>query len=188
MDTDIVPTTSRNYSDVLSEWASSPDAATPSVTETTTFTARDGNDYTVDGRFVQLQHTQHEKEIAELIARTFGGEIFLLPKINYPQGVPTADFRFRGEDFDLKTIKVSNKNTIYNRIKNSVEQADNFIIDITMTEYSEADFIRQIENVFSSTHTKSINTVIVVRNNEVIGVYKRATKKKRHTVLRQKRR
>ncbi len=61
--------------------------------------------YKVDGHNVVLDHDAHEKEIAELLEREVGGELYLVPRVNEPQGVPTPDFLFHGARYDLKTLR-----------------------------------------------------------------------------------
>ena len=60
----------------------------------------------------------HEKEIAELLEQELGGEIFMVPRINSPQGVSPPDYLFCGKGYDLKTIgQDAGPKTILNRIK-----------------------------------------------------------------------
>ena len=77
-----------------------------------------GMTYKVDGHNVQLDYSAHEKEIAELLERELGGEIYMVPRVNNPQGVRTPDYLFRGKGYDLKTLESkAGQNTIYQRIK-----------------------------------------------------------------------
>ena len=63
-----------------------------------------GSAYVVDGHNVVLSYSSHEKEIAELLESELGGEIFMVPRVNSPEGISTPDYLFRGEAFDLKTL------------------------------------------------------------------------------------
>ena len=40
----------------------------------------------------------------------------MLPRINIPEGIQTADDLFRGEKWDLKEIKSTGKNVLDNRV------------------------------------------------------------------------
>ena len=127
----------------------------------------------VDGHNVVLDHDAHEKEIAELLEREVGGELYLVPRVNEPQGVPTPDFLFHGARYDLKTLRGNSKNTIYNAVAKQADQADNFILDVTDCPLSEEDIYKQAEALFRSTHTKFIDTVVLVRNMKIIRVLQR---------------
>ena len=129
--------------------------------------------YKVDGHNVVLDHDAHEKEIAELLEREVGGELYLVPRVNEPQGVPTPDFLFHGARYDLKTLRGNSKNTIYNAVAKQADQADNFILDVTDCPLSEEDIYKQAEALFRSTHTKFIDTVVLVRNMKIIRVLQR---------------
>ena len=103
-----------------------------------------------------LDYSPHEKEIAELLERELGGEIFMVPRINSPQGVSTPDYLFRGKGYDLKTIgQDAGPKTILNRIKKAKRQAHNFIIDVTAAKQLPDELIdKQIERVFKEKETQ----------------------------------
>lgn len=43
--------------------------------------------YFVDGKRVVLDYSDKEKEIAKWLGKTFGGKIYMLPRINEPEGI-----------------------------------------------------------------------------------------------------
>lgn len=134
----------------------------------------DGVTYKVDGRNVQLSYSADEKAIAELLEREVGGEIFMVPRVNNPQGVKTPDFLFHGKGYDLKTIgKTTGKNPIYNRIKNAKKQASNFVLDLTNSTLSEDIIEEQIKKIYQDSQTKSVDEIIIIRNGKIEKVYKR---------------
>lgn len=134
-----------------------------------------GVTYRVDGRNVQLQYTPHEKEIAELLAREVGGEIYMVPRVNNPQGISTPDYLFHGKGYDLKTIgKTTGKNPLFNRIKKAKGQARNFILDITNSELAEDIVDSQIDKVFWSKETQFVNEIVIVKDGKIVKVVKRA--------------
>lgn len=131
--------------------------------------------YKVDGRNVQLNYTSHEKEIAELLAREVGGEVYMVPRVNNPQGISTPDYLFHGKGYDLKTIgKTSGKNPLFNRIKKAKGQARNFILDISNSELAEEFVDSQIDKVFWSKETQFVDEIVIVRDGKIVKVVKRA--------------
>jgi hypothetical protein len=152
------------------------DAATPNshiVQDLLSYTVN-GVTYTVDGHNVQLCYSQHEKNIAELLERTLGGELFMVPRVNTPQGVRTPDYLFRGEAYDLKTLKPdAGPNTIFNRVKKASGQANRFIIDVTRSGLDDATIAEQIEKLFTRSDTAWLEELFVIRG-DAIRIIKRA--------------
>lgn len=130
--------------------------------------------YTVDGKNVVLDYSDHEKDIAVLLEKEFGGEIYMVPRVNYPQGIRTPDYLFRGEKYDLKTIeKGAGENTVYNRIKKAKKQATRFIVDTTASELGKESVLKQIEKIFTNKETKFVEEIILVSDKKIIKVLKR---------------
>ena len=133
-----------------------------------------GTAYIVDGHNVVLNYSSHEKEIAELLERELGGEIFMVPRVNSPEGVSTPDYLFRGEAFDLKTLGSEvGKNTIFNRIKKARRQAKSFVIDVTQAQLTEEVIAEQIEKVYKMKETMFVDKVIFISSGKIIKVVKR---------------
>ena len=133
-----------------------------------------GITYKVDGHNVVLDYSPHEKEIAELIEKEFGGEIYMVPRVNSPQGVSTPDYLFRGIGYDLKTLGESaGANTLFNRVKKAKWQAQNFIIDVTNTKLDEDTILAQVKKVFHREDTKWVDEILIVQNGSRILVFKR---------------
>ena len=131
--------------------------------------------YFVDNKNVVLDYSKKELEIAKLLQNTFGGEIFMLPRINIPKGIKTADYLWNNEYWDLKVLKeaVSQNRAIDNVIKNAKEQANNFILDITNTEIKRELILKQIDNLYLSQERKWINKIILIDQNKIIKIYSR---------------
>ena len=130
--------------------------------------------YKVDGHNVVLDYSPHEKEIAELIEKEFGGEIYMVPRVNSPQGISTPDYLFRGVGYDLKTLGESaGANTLFNRVKKAKWQAQNFIIDVTNTKLDEDTILAQVKKVFHREDTKWVDEILIVQNGSRIRVFKR---------------
>lgn len=135
-----------------------------------------GVTYTVDGHSVLLDYSPHEKEIAGLLERELGGEFFMVPRVNVPQGVSTPDYLFRGIGYDLKTIGAdAGPKTILNRIKKAKKQAHNFVIDVTSAEHLPDELIdRQLEKIFRDKETLFVDEIIVIRDKKIVKIVKRA--------------
>lgn len=125
------------------------------------FITKDGVTYIVDGKSVTFDISNKELKIAAWLERKFGGSIFLLPKVNTPDNIQTADYLFRGEYWDLKEIIGNGKHTIDSNIKNRKKQASNFIIDITKSEMSFSEAIKQIKTIFISKDRKWVDKIIL---------------------------
>ena len=164
------------FEDVTEEWYAT---ATPNSHE-----VLDLQEWTVDGvtykvregsRDVVLDYKPHEKEIAELLEREFGGEICMVPRVNNPQGIRTPDYLFRGKKYDLKTLeKEAGENTIYHRVDKSHGQADHIIVDITKGKVSENLLSSQISKIFSEDETSFVKELWIISD----GVVKKILQKK----------
>lgn len=165
---------SYGFVDATQEWL---DNATPNshIIRDVAVLNQDGIRYEVDGSNVKLEYDSHEKEIANLLERWFGGELLMLPTVKGKfKGISTPDYIFRGERIDLKTLKNStSKRAVFNRLNPSQEQASNFVLDITNNPLGRAEILRQIEDIYSDYSTRGVNVIIVVENNQLIRVYER---------------
>lgn len=137
-----------------------------------------GVTYKVDGRNVQLDYKPYEKEIAELLEREVGGEIFMVPRVNNPQGVKTPDFIFNGKAYDLKTLgKHSGKNALYNRVKKAKKQSRSFIVDVSQLR-PDSDWIdEQLRKVYSMKETSFVDEIVIINDGKIVKVVKRVEKR-----------
>lgn len=136
----------------------------------------DEKKYRVDGRYVLLDYSEHEKNVAEIIAKMYGKEVQMIPRVTYPQGVSTPDFKINGKGWDLKTISTDGKNVLYNAIKKKKRQAGSFIFDVTDCPLEEDEIIVQVNNLFRSTHLSFLEEVALYKDEKIIGVYQRNKK------------
>ena len=120
-----------------------------------------------------LDYSTKEKEVAEWLEKTFGGKIYLLPRINKPEGIKTADFLFRNEKWDLKEIHGRGKRIIEDTVKNKKQQAHNFIFDISKTDIKKEDLFKQFEKLYTSKSTNWINKIIIKEKEKLIFVFER---------------
>ena len=93
-----------------------------------------------------------------------------MPKVVSPSGVRTPDYIFRGENLDLKEIHSSKQDALYNAVHRKSRQASNFVFDITKSELPTEDFIKQMESLYSRTHTRFVDKTILIRDNEIIKI------------------
>lgn len=167
--------TKQPYMDVTEKWR---EQATPNshiVQDSQEYTVN-GVTYKVDGHNVVLDYSPHEKEIAELLEKEFGGELYMVPRVNNPQGISTPDYLFRSKGYDLKTLsKEAGENTIINRIKKAKKQSKNFVLDLTNAK-KITDFVlkSQIKKIYADKETAFVDTIIVVRNGKIVVVVKKS--------------
>lgn len=164
----------KEYVDNTADW--SPAQLSETDCSNATEYVRDGKTYYPDGRLVKFEYDQHEKDIGDMISEIKGVHVDMLPKVNYPQGVPSADYYVDSKDFyDLKTLsRKASDNTIFNRVKAALDQADRFIIDVTKTSLDDHTIESQIDKIFTHGETGSVKEIVIVKNR---GVVKSAIKK-----------
>lgn len=161
-----------NYIDITNEVLNK-DKKEYRVEQQEYFVDNKGNRYNVDGKHVIMQPSQREKEVADLMGKIFGGEVNIIPRINYPKKIKTPDYIINKEKYDLKTLTENNKNTIYNAIHKQKMQANNFIIDISKNGMSQSDVEKQIESIYNSNHTEWVKKLILIKDDKLLRVYER---------------
>lgn len=129
--------------------------------------------FKVDGKRVLLDYSEHEKEIANIIAKGTGKDIKMVPRITFPQNIQTPDYLIDGIKFDLKTPLGNGKNTLYGMVKSKKKQANNFVICADKTALSMDEIEQQIQGIYSSRNTAFVDTIILVKNQEIVKIYKR---------------
>ena len=165
--------TDKPFNDVTAEWFDKAKPNSGQVEEVTNVVI-DGVTYSVDGINVIHNHSKREIEVADLINKTFGGEIKLVPEVKGKyKGVSTPDYNINGEKWDLKELKGKSKDAIRNAISKKKRQADNFIIDITECELDMEEIQKQAEFVFSAKNTSFVNALMIIKNNKILRILKR---------------
>ena len=134
---------------------------------------KNGTKYYVDGKNVVLDYTKSEVEMAKLLISTFGGIIYLLPRVNYPENIRTADYLWNNEFWDLKEVKGNSKRVLDNILKNTKFQCLNFILDINVENITLSEIIFQLKLIYNSNHRKWINKIIIIKNGKLLMVIKR---------------
>lgn len=161
-----------NYTDVTNEWIINAKPNTYIVKDRKYF-EHNGIKYKVDNKNIVLDYSDKEKEVAIWLENTFGGEIYMLPRINKPDGIQTADYLFRGEYWDLKKITGKGKNTLDSAINKKKSQSNNFIFDISNSEITLEAIDKQLSSIYENKYRKWIDKIIVKQNNNVIVINKR---------------
>lgn len=133
----------------------------------------DGTIYRVDGKRIILDYSEYEKEVANNISQLYKKNVQMVPRITYPQGISTPDFKIDGDGWDLKTISTAGKNVFYNAVKKKKKQARCFIFDISDCPLELPEIMEQINNLFRSTHLTFIDRVGLYKDNKIIGIYER---------------
>lgn len=134
----------------------------------------DGKIYVIDGHNVVYNHNERELEVARLLNKTFGGDVKLLPNINFPQGIKSPDYLFREEKTDLKKIASTRaKDCIKTALRNKEKQANNFIIDNTAQSVKDEDILKQIEEIYSLKGFAWVDKIYLLKDKEFIKIYKR---------------
>ena len=93
----------------------------------------DGEKYYIDEHHVVLDYSEHEREIADLLAIKINTTINMDPKVVYPQDISTPDYLIDNKRWDLKDIFSKGNNVIDGAVKKKRKQANNFILDISKT-------------------------------------------------------
>lgn len=128
--------------------------------------------YIQSGRkHIILRPSAQERRIAIILSEKYGKTVELVSRILFPQGIQTPDYLIDGVRFDLKTITSVGKNVMYNMVSKEKRQAPNFIFDVTNCALKMGEIESQIKSLYSSTHTRFIEKIVIVRNEEILKAY-----------------
>lgn len=160
-----------SYKDVTKEWLEDANPNSHKVLDRSYF-EHNGVKYEVDNKNVVLDYSKKEKEVAEWLESTFGGELYMVPRINSPSGVQTPDYIFRGNKWDLKSITGNGKQVLYHSVYKKKEQSNNFIFDVSLSTLNMNEVIQQIEKLYKRKDISFINEIIVKKDNDFL-IFKR---------------
>ena len=161
----------KNYLNITKEWLSN--QGNEIIIEESNYYESNGIKYYVDNKNVILDYSKKELEVAIWLTKTFGYKVILLPRINIPEGIKTADYLFKDELWDLKEINSSGKRVIDNRINGNKLQSKNYIFDISNNKLSNNEILKQVKNVYYSNSRNWVDKIIVKRANTLVAIYKR---------------
>lgn len=165
-------TNENNFVNVTDKWLESATPNSHEVLDAKYFEV-DNTKYKVDGKNVVLDYSDKEKEVANWLETTLGGKLYMCPRINVPDGISTPDYLFRNERYDLKEIRGASSRVIDNAIKGKQNQATNFILDITESELSELELIKQAENIYNSKGRIWVERIIMKKNDKLVVIIER---------------
>ena len=160
-----------NYTNITKEWLETAKPNSHKVVDRQYF-EYDGIKYNVDNKNVVLDYSSKEKDVAEWLENTFGGEIYMIPRVNNPEGIQTADYLFRGEYWDLKSISGKSKQVLYHSIYKKKTQSNNFIFDVVSPELDINELQKQIYKLYNRKDTEFLQKIILKKENDIF-VYKR---------------
>ena len=158
--------------DVTEEWIKDASPNSHKVVDLSEY-ALNGAIYKVDGKHVLLDYSDKEKQIAQLLERELGGEIFMVPRVLDPPGISTPDYIFRGEAYDLKELSGTSKHLIYNVVSKKKRKAGNFILDITQCPVDESELYKQVEDIYLSRHTTFVDKIILIKDDQIRKIFRR---------------
>ena len=159
--------------DITKEWTNNIGSTVSKVEDLKEFTINNVN-YKVSGTDVRSEYDEEEKAIATLLSKASGKKIYMLPKINKPDGISTADYLIDGEFYDLKRIYGSGTRTLKDAVKDKKKQSKRFILKITEKSKLSADEItRQAEGIFRFSETNFVDEIVIIKDDELMKVLKR---------------
>lgn len=163
-----------SYEDVTKEWIVKAEPRKGNIINRNYYVDKKGNKYNVDGKNVVFEPSNDEIETANFIHQTFGGNIYLNPKINMPEDVESSDYLWKNQLWDKKIIgknATSLKRTVDNAIKKHKEQTDYIFLDVTNSKIEQSILIEQTKKIFSTKGREWVKGIMIINNNKVIGIY-----------------
>lgn len=163
----------KNYIDVTKEWLEN---ATPNTHKVKNryYYEHNGIKYKVYKKEVILDYSKKEREIAVWLENIFGGEVFMLPKINSPKGIKTADYLFKNEYWDLKEINSKGKNILFHAVENQEKQSHNFIFDVSNSTLTDLEIDERINSLYKFPKLKWLDKIIIKRDERLVKIIKRS--------------
>lgn len=130
--------------------------------------------YKFDPNNMIFKYTTHEKNIANLIEETLGGEIEMRPEfIKNLKDNRSADYNWRKEKWDLKEINSYGKRTIDTAIKSIKGQSNNIILEIKNDNYTLEKIENLIEKNYKDKKREYLDKVMIIKNEKILKILKR---------------
>lgn len=166
---------SKNYRNITKSFMKKSTPNSHKIKDAEYFENAKGNKYYVDGKNVVRDYSESEKNVANWLKETFGGEIYMLPRVNIPEGIETADYLFHGEKLDLKEINGIGKNNFFHSVENHNKQSNNFILDVSKSQLNIIEIKQRISKLYSLPKLMWIEKIIVKKNDTLLLVVKKET-------------
>ena len=77
------------------------------------------------------------------------------------------------EKFDLKQITGNGKYVIEGNLRKKMKQSNNFILDITNSELTVEDVVKQINSIYISKRYIWIDKILIIKENNFMKIYQR---------------
>ena len=103
----------------------------------------------------------HELIVASILSWT-GSDVEFLPVSN----THTADIKFRGKEWEIKSPKGSSSRTLENNMRLALKQSSNIIIDLSRIKIPEHKCIMTIKN--RAQKLGRIKKIIIITKNKTI--------------------
>lgn len=162
-----------NYIDVTNDWISKANPNSHEIKELN-YWIINNKKHKVDGKKILLDYSKNELECAKWLENTFGGEIYMCPRVNTPEGIKTPDYIWNNDYWDLKEIKTGTKRVIDSRLNGQQKnQSSNYIIDISGNPLPNIAIVNQIKKIFTTKSRQWLNTIILIKNGKIIIILKR---------------
>ena len=107
---------------------------------------------------------------------TFGGNVYLNPKVNNPPNVSTSDYLWKNEFWDLKTMgekATSKTRAVDNVIKKAKKQTDNIMLNITKNKLRRDIIEKQAKKIYFTKGREWVNKIMIVDNGKLVRIYKK---------------
>lgn len=134
---------------------------------------RNGIKYVVDGIHIKQDHNDDEKRITRILLDELGGTIKIIPTIYKPKYVSAPDLFFRKQEYDIKSLRGTSEELIYNAVHLKKEQAHNFVIETTKSPLSEKEIIKNFEKVYTDINTDWVEKMIWIHDGHIKAVFER---------------
>lgn len=121
------------------------------------------------GKIIIPKHTiiqPHELAVATILSWT-GHKVEFIPL----GPAHTADIRFEGKEWEIKSPKGKSSRTIENNMRLALRQAENIIIDLSRIRMPEEKAMREIKRQFHL-YKQAKRLLIITKNHKIIHVYK----------------
>ena len=129
--------------------------------------------YNVDKKNVILDYSKQERRIALWLCNTFGSNVYMMPRINYPNGIMTADYLFKNEYWDLKEINGNGKNVFFHAVEKHEKQAHNFLFDVSNLILTDSDIDNRINSLYKLPKLQWLDKIIIKRGKNLIMITKK---------------
>ncbi len=165
-----------NFLNKKKEWLKNATPGKGKVIKRKFYVDKNGNKYVIDGKKVIFDPSQDEMNTANFILQTFGGTIYINPRINIPENIESSDYLWKNQYWDKKCINENASSKIRavdNALKKHKNQTDYIILDITNSKIKKRILLYQTKKIFSTKGREWVKGIMLIKNNRVIAIYLR---------------